>query len=203
MKNMQSRSKGLFRRILSMDDKPALPENPLLKMNRNELIGLIVDLQQTNLNLQYELTQQHERSNEAVRVIAALYNFIFGVLNEYIDALRHFKQAGNERPIPAMWFAARLCEQFEVLFDNFDMSKLQFSPNKDLLSGIYRIANRPLNPGSKIATFLEPTNPVKVLRDVIEQSGLEMTEDAKQKLNEMEAHAAAPVDDAEEKTKDI
>lgn len=139
---------------------PASPEQKaLLNAGRKELLAHITVLQQQNMALHGELSIQHEKSNQALRMLGSLYQFMFGVTYSYVEALRNFKEAGNNKPIPAVWLAARVCERFEEMFDKFDVTALDMGPDKALLRNAYDIAGRPLNPGSKIAQYLgiQPT----------------------------------------------
>lgn len=155
------RARGTERRRaidLSPDDSVKAPPSPeqqaLLSAGRKDLLAHIAMLQSQNMALHGELSIQHEKSNQALRMLGSQYQFMFGIIFAYMEALRNFKEAGNKGPIPTIWLAARVCETFEAFFERFNVTEFDMGPDRDLLRNAFSIANRPLNPGSKIAAYL-------------------------------------------------
>ncbi len=152
---LRSKAKGVIKRGVNLDNDLQKVPDPFAGVNRTQLISFIAALQTKNAALHQELSVQHEKANQALRILGGVYNFMIGINYAYINTLQNFKDAGNEKPLPAFWLAARICDTFEALFDKFDIEALDIGPGPELLKTVYKIANRPLNPGSKIGTYCQ------------------------------------------------
>lgn len=141
------------RKIEMADDEAPEQRNPLLDMKRSELLAYIAGLQSQNMALHGQLTISHERMNNALRVLGRVFQFLFGLVFAYMTVLRTYKEAGNEKPIPVFWIAARVCELYEKLFERFDIKGMDLGPEAPMLVNLYSIANRHLNPGSLVADY--------------------------------------------------
>ncbi len=148
-----SKAKGVTKRGVSLDNSLQKIPDPFAGVSRVQLIGIIAAEEMKNAAVQQELAVQHEKANQALRILGGVYNFMIGINYAYINTLQNFKDAGNEKPLPAFWLAARICDTFEALFDKFDIEALDIGPGPELLKTVYKIANRPLNPGSKIGAY--------------------------------------------------
>lgn len=141
-----------FKRILKVGRNKGV-ENPLDIMNRRELRALAEKLQAENIALHSELTIQHERCNCALRVIRDLYNFMFEVVMSYVSALPEYR--AKEKPIPALWLAARVVERFMDLFDNHPIHRLDIAPDKILLRNMVQVSMLKIDPDSQLAEYID------------------------------------------------
>ena len=151
------KTQGVFKRLLNLGAGSAgyTAPDPLQSLPKDQLILMVKALQDQNLALHGAVSTQHDVANNALRMLGGMYQFMFGIVLTYIAALRNFKEAGNTKPIPSMWLAARVCEHFEHMFDTFpDITKLDIGPNKALIENLYQTAMRPLNRGSKLGVYL-------------------------------------------------
>ncbi len=152
---------GVFKRLLNLGAEGGkAPLDPVKTMTRAQLEDVVRQMQEQNLALHGALTLQHEVANNALRLLGNLYQFMFGIVYAYVTALRNFKEAGNTKPIPAIWIASRVCETLESLFQSFpDMQRLDIGPNKDLIRNMFEIAMMKVNPGSNLGVYLNNAPP--------------------------------------------
>jgi hypothetical protein len=145
-----------FKRLLSLEDNDAAPVK-VEAMGRKELLAEVIRLNNQVLALQAELTVEHEKTNVVVRILSGIYDGLFHVLSSYMNALRTYKESGNDKPIPAMFMAARVCEIFENVFDNHPVIAHGLGPDKNVLRSMYQIAQRGLNPQTNLGQYLANT----------------------------------------------
>lgn len=142
-----------FKRLFGMGSEDAIAD-PLSNMGRKELVLIAQKLQSDNTVLSQELSRQHERANEAVRVVSQLYTFLFSLVYAYIDAKAAFAESSPGKSMPAMWLAARILDAFDDLFEKNDLKNLSIGPDPLHIAAMYKIADRKLNPGSKVGDYV-------------------------------------------------
>lgn len=124
------------------------------EMSRKELLAGIAKLQADNLALHSELTIQHEKANVAVRIIRDLYIFVFRLLRQYVEVAQHYREENMAKPVPALWLAARISEEFMDIFDKHPVAHYQLGPDKNYLKNVLDISRVKVNPGSSISLYL-------------------------------------------------
>lgn len=138
---------------------PPLAENEIWHvkaevMGRKELLAEVIRLNNQVLALQAELTIEHEKTNAVVRMLSCIYDGLFHITSSYINALRTYKESGNDKPIPAMFIAARVCEVFETTFEKHPVIAHGLGPDKTLLRNIYHTAHRGLDRKTNMGQYL-------------------------------------------------
>lgn len=152
-------------------------KSPLLRLSKEELANIVQGLQNQNAALHAELTVQHERANESVRVIRDHYNFLFNTLHSYIGVLAHYREqpGAQGNAVPAMWLAARIAEHFEVIFNTRMLEHYDIGPDRLILKNIYAVANRPI-PEGNVKNYLLLGFPEDELKDRSDETQEEKTE---------------------------
>lgn len=156
------------------------PPSPLLKLSKLELANLVMGLQNQNAALSAELTIQHERANEAARIVGDLYNFFFNLLHGYVGVLQVYREEHNGKQVPALWLAARMCEHFEVAFNTRPLEHYGLGPDRIILKNLFTIARRPIAEG-RLKSYLLAGIPEDTLNGVAEDGAAEQNQSTEDK----------------------
>lgn len=141
----------MLSKMLGLKQEPIAPA-AWQNMSKKELLQNMMKLQAQNINLHSELTIQHEKANTALRIVRDFYVFMFRVVRQYIEVRDHYAAEGLNKPIPAIWLAARVCEVFDDIFDKHPVALYELGPDKTLLKNMFQVSR--LNPGSKVQEYL-------------------------------------------------
>lgn len=125
-----------------------LNKRQLLEAQNEELLARCTALDN-------ELTIQHQRANDAVRALAATYTFLQQLQGSYMDAAKHYQ----EKPVPNMWLAARVCDHFNLLFMDENFMRSGLAPKAETLRWLHQIAGRTTLPGTIIHNYMFPPQP--------------------------------------------
>ena len=153
-------------------------QHPYMQLGKPQLVELLLAAQEQNQNLQREISRQHAIENVMRRVLNVAYAFMFGIVHSYQEAAAEYRGREPEKVVPVMWLAARVCEQFEEMFNHHPMAALGIAPERRYMQYVYKIANRKVNAASPLGDYMaepkEAAPAAEAAADAVEGRGADI-----------------------------
>lgn len=193
----KSRSPKPVRRRIDLDTETDI--EIYSRASRDMLIQEIKEVRQLLSNTVGEMRVQENRMNECVTITTKLYTLIFSLVAEYSAALWWNERVNAAaKPLPPSWFASRVQEFTEKLFEEHDLKGLQMRPAAHLVAGNVFISKRPVNPGSKLHQALSG-NEQEISQRLIRAAFIELMSKVPLPLDDKDRFVAEVLEDADTK----
>lgn len=193
----KSRSSKAVRRRIDLDADDGI--EIYSRSSREALIQELKDVKQLLSNTVGEMRVQENRMNECVIIATKLYTLVFGLVAEYSAALWwNDKVNATAKPLPPAWFASRVQDFAEKLFEEHDLKGLQMRPAAHLVAGNVFISKKKVNPGSKLHQALSG-NEADISERLIRAAFIELMSKVPLPLDDKDRFVAEVLEDADTK----